>query len=81
MFTNTPNMKDDYFSGTFRKRGNEVFYLDWNNVKVKEGLFSTKAEMLTSLLFQKRYLKTQLSIDVNKDFNTRIIYINNRNLT
>ncbi|HEG7146977.1 phage portal protein [Staphylococcus aureus] len=78
MFTNTPNMKDDNFSGT--QSGEAMKYKLFGleqRTKTKEGLFTKGLRRRAKLL--ETILKNTRSIDANKDFNT-VRYVYNRNL-
>ncbi|MGW7931867.1 phage portal protein [Staphylococcus xylosus] len=78
MFTNTPNMKDDNFSGT--QSGEAMKYKLFGleqRTKTKEGLFTKGLRRRAKLI--EAILKNTRSIDSNKDFRT-IRYIYSRNL-
>lgn len=78
IFTNTPNMKDDNFSGT--QSGEAMKYKLFGleqRTKTKEGIFTKGLRRRAKLI--EAILKNTRSIDSNKDFRT-IRYIYNRNL-
>ncbi|WP_188348734.1 phage portal protein, partial [Staphylococcus aureus] len=79
MITNTPNMKDDNFSGTQSRAAmkNKSFGLE-QRTNTTEGLLTNGLRRRDKLL--ETILKNTRSIDANKDFNT-VRYGYNRNLT